>query len=158
MTSFSIGGFIHLYRSLLRFCHGMTGAEAAELTYLLNTANMDSLRFTFPDIALSEASPFEFTRRMGDNKRPYRTEVQFYKAMEALNKNIIYEAITADQREAVLKMRCIMRDVELAFYKSFDMDITDKRTIYGECISNLTPKEDEPSVCLMQEWINLSMA
>jgi len=158
MTSFSIGGFIHLYRSLLRFCHGMTGAEAAELTYLLNTANIDSLRFTFPDITLSEASPFEFTRRMADNKRPYRTEVQFYKSMEALNKNIIYEAITGEQREALLKMRCIMLDVEFAFYKSFDMDITDKRTVYGECTSHLVPIEDEPSVCLMQEWINLPSA
>ena len=100
-------GLIHLYRSLLRFCHGMSSAEAAELTYLLNTANIDSLRFTFPDIMLSEASPFEFTRRMADNKRPYRTEVQFYKSMEALNKNIIYEAITGEQREALLKMRCM---------------------------------------------------
>lgn len=136
----------------------MSSHEAKELTYMLNTANMDSLHFVLPDIRLSEASPFEFTRRMDDNKRPYRTEVQFYKAIEALNHNIINEAITGDQREALLKIRCIMRDVEFAFYKSFDMDITDKRTVYGECISHLVPKEDEPSVCILEDWINLPMA
>lgn len=154
---FTLAGYTHFYRSLLRFCR-ISSHEAKELTYLLNTANMDSLKYTLPDFALSEASPFEFNRHMDDNKRPYRTEVQFYKSMEALNRNINREAITADQREALYKMRCIMRDIESAFYKSFGMDITDKRTVYAECVHHLVPRECEPSVCLMDEWIMLPSA
>ena len=29
--------------------------------------------------------------------------------------------------------------------------IEDKRTVYGECTYRLVPREDEPSVCLMQD-------
>ena len=154
---FSLTGYTHLYRSLLRFCR-ISSHEAKELTYLLNTANMDSLKYVLPDFILTEASPFEFNRRMDDNRRPYRTEVQFYKSMESLKYNINREAITAEQREAFYKMRCIMRDIESAFYKSFGIDITDRRTVYSECLHHLIPHQFEPSVCLMDEWIKLPSA
>jgi len=36
------------------------------------------------------------------------------------------------------------------------MEIEDKRTVYGECTYRLVPREDEPSVCLMHDWIYLS--
>ena len=35
------------------------------------------------------------------------------------------------------------------------MEIEDKRTVYGECTYHLVPREDEPSVCLMHDWIYL---
>ena len=35
------------------------------------------------------------------------------------------------------------------------MEIEDKRTVYGECTYRLVPREDEPSVCLMHDWIDL---
>jgi hypothetical protein len=154
---FTLTGFSHLYRSLLRFCR-MSGHEAKELVYYLNTANLDSLRYAMPDFLLSEATPLEFDRCMNRSVRPYRTEVQFYKAMEALNRNINREAITADQRGALLKMRCIMREVESAFYKCFEMDISDKRTVYAACAGQLMPEPNEPSVCLMGDWLALTSA
>jgi hypothetical protein len=154
---FTLTGFSHLYRSLLRFCR-VSSHEAKELVYYLNTANMDSQRYALPGLPLLEASPLEFDRSMERYKRPYRTEVQFYKAMEALSRNIHREAITADQLSALLKMRCIMREVESAFYKCFDMDISDKRTVYTACAGLLVPEETEPSVCLMEDWLALTSA
>lgn len=38
------------------------------------------------------------------------------------------------------------------------MEIEDKRTVYGECTYRLVPREDEPSVCLMHDWIYLPSA
>ncbi|MEY8312364.1 hypothetical protein AALA61_10315 [Oscillospiraceae bacterium 42-9] len=38
------------------------------------------------------------------------------------------------------------------------MEIEDKRTVYGECTYHMTPREDEPSVCLMHDWIYLPSA
>lgn len=34
----------------------------------------------------------------------------------------------------------------------------DKRTVYEECTYRLVPREDEPSVCLMHDWIYLPSA
>ena len=154
---FTLTGFSHLYRSMLRFCR-MNVHEAKELIYYLNTANLDSLRFSAPGITPTEATPIEFDRFMDRSARPYRTEVQFYKAMEALNRNISREAITAEQRGALLKMRCIMREIESAFYKCFGMDISDRRTVYAACAGQLMPDANEPSVCLMQDWLTLTSA
>ena len=154
---FTLTGFSHLYRSLLRF-YRMNVHEAKELIYYLNTANLDSLRYSVPHMTLTESTPIEFDRCMDRSARPYRTEVQFYKAMEALNRNIYREAITAEQRGALLKMRCIMREVESAFFKCFGMDISDGRTVYAACANQLVPEDNEPSVCLMKDWMELTGA
>ena len=39
-----------------------------------------------------------------------------------------------------------------------DMEIEDKRTVYGECLYRLIPSDCEPSVCLMNDWICLPSA
>lgn len=43
-------------------------------------------------------------------------------------------------------------------YTIHGMEIEDKRTVYGECTYRLVPREDEPSVCLMHDWIYLPSA
>ena len=43
-------------------------------------------------------------------------------------------------------------------YTIHGMEIEDKRTVYGECTYRLVPREDEPSVCLMHDWIYLPTA
>lgn len=154
---FSIVGHAHFYRSLLRFCQ-LTAHEAKGLTYMLNTANMDSYSIYHQDKRITESSHIEFSRRMDKVKRPYRTEVQFYKAMLVLRNNISFEAITNDQREAVLFMRYLMGDIEAQFYKSFSMDITDPRTVFSKCVNDLIPTDLEPSVCLLDDWFSLSFA
>ena len=42
-----IPGYIHLYRSMLRF-YDMPSAELKEMLYLLNTGNLDSYGFYHP--------------------------------------------------------------------------------------------------------------
>ncbi len=40
----------------------------------------------------------------------------------------------------------------------YRMEITDKRTVYGECTYRLVPWEGKPGLCLMHEWIYLPSA
>lgn len=73
-TIISIPGYVHLYRSLLRF-YDMPENEVKEMLYLLNTANLDC--------------------------RPYRTEIQLYKSLLFLLRSIDRELIITSQREAL---------------------------------------------------------
>ena len=47
-TMISIPGYVHLYRSLLRF-YDMPENEVREMLYLLNTANLDCYEYYHPD-------------------------------------------------------------------------------------------------------------
>jgi len=51
-----------------------------------------------------------------------------------------------------------MNDTELRFYKAFDMEIDDERTIYRLCAKSLVPRRDEPGVCLIQDWLDIISA
>lgn len=44
------------------------------------------------------------------------------------------------------------------YMTKLSMEIEDKRTVYGECTYHMVPREDEPSVCLMHDWIYLPSA
>lgn len=154
----SVPGYGHLYRSLLRF-RGISVHEARRLIYMLNTANLDSFIYTHPDARIREAESATFSRMVErGNYRPYRTEVQLYKALVVLKCNIIPAALISEQREALARLRGLMRDIDLSFYKTFEMDIDDIRTVYADCAFNLIPREDEPSVCLVRDWIYLPSA
>ena len=48
--------------------------------------------------------------------------------------------------------------IHIWFYKAYNMEFEDKRTVYSECAFRLIPREDEPSVCLMHDWIYLPTA
>ena len=117
-TIISIPGYVHLYRSLLRF-------------------------YDMPETK---------------DCRPYRTEVQLYKSLLFLKRSIDRDLIVSAQREALQTLRCIISNLEYRFYKAYGMEIEDKRTVYGECTYRLVPREDEPSVCLMHDWIYLPTA
>jgi len=155
---FSMTGYSHLYRSLLRFCD-MPSNEAKSLVYCLNTANLDSVRFENPDVCVIESTPYVFSYRIVSfDCRPYRTEVQLYKSLCALEKSIIREALTDGQREAFERLHCIMSNLEYRFYKTFGVEISDVSTVYSECSFGLVPWVDEPSVCMMHDWIMLPNA
>lgn len=157
-TIFSIPGYVHLYRSLLRF-YNMPGGEAKELLYLLNTANLDSFGHHHPERAITESGPVAFCSKLEQGRhRPYRTEVQLYKSLLALKRGIDRDCIVTAQREALQSLRCIISNIEYRFFKAYGMEIEDKRTVYSACAYRLTPQEDEPSVCLMHDWICLPMA
>jgi len=155
---FSIAGYSHLYRSLLRFCN-MSTNEAKSLVYRLNTANLDSARYNTPGIYAAESTPYTFSSAIERFEcRPYRTEVQLYKSLCALDKNIMHTAITDEQKEALAQLLCIISNVEYRFYKTFGVEIYDELTVYSECAFGLMPREDEPSVCMMNDWLLLPSA
>ena len=112
-----VKGYVHLYRSLLRF-YDMPENEIKEMLYLLNTANVDCYGCYHLDRDL----------------------------------------IITSQREALQTLRCIISNIEYRFYKAYSMEIEDKRTVYDACAYHLIPKEDEPSVCIMHDWIYLPSA
>lgn len=92
------------------------------------------------------------------NYRPYRTEIQLHKALVCLKHCVDREFMTVEQREALQKLHCIISNIEYRFYKAFGVEIDDNRTVYGECAFSLVPDEDEPSVCLMHDWVYLPTA
>ncbi len=153
-----IPGYVHLYRSMLRF-YDMPSAELKEMLYLLNTANLDSYGFHHPEAHVVESGPVAFCGWLDHRyARPYRTEVQLYKSLLALKRSIDRDCIVTSQREALQMLRCVISNLEYRFYKAYNMEFEDKRTVYSECAFRLIPHEDEPSVCLMHDWIYLPTA
>lgn len=153
-----ISGYVHLYRSMLRF-YDMPSAKLKEMLYLLNTANLDSYGFHHPEARVVESGPVAFCGWLDHRcERPYRTEVQLYKALLSLKRSIDRECIITAQREALQMLCCVIGNLEYRFFKAYGMEIEDKRTVYGACTYHLVPKEDEPSVCLMRDWIYLPSA
>lgn len=55
-TLYSLPGYIHLYRSLLRFCD-MPENEIKEMLYQLNSANLDCFAYYHPDFHVFESGP-----------------------------------------------------------------------------------------------------
>lgn len=153
MYRFNLKGYAHLYRSLLRFI-GMEARETKRLLYLLNTANLDSYRYRYPDRYVMESDPGLFAKHLDSAVRPYHTEVQLYKSLHCLRQNIDMGYIVEEQRQAVRQLMCIMRNLEYRFHKCFGIDIDDKQTIYAECAYDLIPDEDEePNCCIFLDWL-----
>ena len=61
-TIISIPGYVHLYRSLLRF-YDMPENEVREMLYLLNTANLDCYEYYHPDRSVIQSGPVAFCIR-----------------------------------------------------------------------------------------------
>lgn len=153
-----IPGYIHLYRSLLRFYFAAEN-DIKEMLYQLNTANLDCFGYYHPTVFLVQSGPAMFSQWLDNtNYRPYRTEVQLYKALRCLQYSVEQDLMTSSQREALQKLCCIISNIEYRFYKTFGMEIEDNRTVYNMCAFSLIPKEDEPSVPLLHEWIYLPTA
>lgn len=142
-------GYVHLYQSLLRF-YDMPGNEVREMLYRLNTANLDCYGYYHPEKYLVESGPEAFCHWLERKDcRPYRTEVQLYKSLLFLKRSVDWDLLVASQREALQNLKCVLSNLEYRFYKAYGMEIEDKRTVYGDCVYHLVPREDEPSVCLI---------
>ena len=71
-TIVSIPGYVHLYRSLLRF-YDMPENELREMLYLLNTANLDCYGYYHPERELVESGPVAFCHWLETmDCQPYR--------------------------------------------------------------------------------------
>ena len=120
---------------------------------------IDCYEYYHPDRSVIQSGPVAFCGWLETKDcRPYRTEVQLYKSLLFLKRSIDRDLIVSAQREALQTLRCIISNLEYRFYKAYGMEIEDKRTVYGECTYRLVPREDEPSVCLMHDWIYLPTA
>ena len=152
MTRFSISGYSRFYKSLPRFCRDITEKDAAELTYLLYTANLESYRHKRPDIVIDELRMTAFYNRLIESKqKSYRTIIQLYRAMEALSLSIDTKCVEVGQAKAYLDIWFIMDDIEDRFIRNYDMEIYDKRTIYRLCKRGLVPYKNEPGLCLLED-------
>ena len=104
-TIVSIPGYVHLYRSLLRF-YDMPENEIREMLYLLNTANLDCYEYDHPELELVESGPVAFCRWLERKDcRPYRTEVQLYKSLLFLQRSVDRDLIVTSQREALQTLK-----------------------------------------------------
>ena len=120
---------------------------------------LENTDYYHPDRSVIQSGPVAFCGWLETKDcRPYRTEVQLYKSLLFLKRSIDRDLIVSAQREALQTLRCIISNLEYRFYKAYGMEIEDKRTVYGECTYRLVPREDEPSVCLMHDWIYLPTA
>ena len=100
-TIVSIPGYVHLYRSLLRF-YDMPENEVREMLYLLNTANLDCYAYYHSEVHVMESGPVAFCGWLEEmDCRPYRTEVQLYKALLYLKRSVDRDLIVTSQREAL---------------------------------------------------------
>lgn len=87
-TIVSIPGYVHLYRSLLRF-YDMPENEVREMLYLLNTANLDCYEYYHPEREVAQSGPVAFSGWLEQKEcRPYRTEVQLYKSLLFLKRSV----------------------------------------------------------------------
>ena len=68
-TIISIPGYVHLYRSLLRF-YDIPENEVREMLYLLNTANLDCYEYYHPDRSVIQERTGRFLRMAGNERLP----------------------------------------------------------------------------------------
>ncbi len=102
----SIPGYVHLYRSLLRFYHTSEN-EIKEMLYVLNTANLDCFGYSHPNIYVVQSGPALFSNWLDNMRcRPYRTEVQLYKATR---RSVWRSTITVPFTMSVFSVLCRTR-------------------------------------------------
>jgi hypothetical protein len=155
IKNFSISGYARFYRSLPRFFRDMSNSHALKLTYGLYAAVNDAYRYKNPGAYLTEYDEdcfYDVLRQT--NVKPYRTEIQLYRAMEAILFNLEIPALKNSRLACVMELSFMMCNTELRFYKAFDMEIDDERTIYRMCARSLIPRRDEPGLCIKQDWID----
>lgn len=155
--TFTLSGFSRFYFSLLRFNQDMYADYALKLTYGLYLSVNDVYRHRNPDEIHTEYSENEFSVMIQKSKKQaYKTIIQLFCAMEAILYYITKkkEILKKCKLTGISEMLSMMDEMELRFYKAFDMKIDDSRTIYNVCARSLTPRRDEPGLCIMQDWID----
>jgi hypothetical protein len=89
--------------------------------------------------------------RFSDTK-PYRTEVQFHRAMEAIFYSLNLTTVKPEHTAHVVELALMIGNSALKFFKSYGMEIEDTRTVYRKCTRSLVTTDDEPGLCLLNDW------
>lgn len=143
VTCFTPAGFSRFAHSLSRFL-GMKCTEAMVLTNQCARANFDAVRASSP-----KNSNVIQGISLWDIGKPYHTEIQLYKSIQALLENM---AISDEKsvQDTTAHLRAIMNDLNDRFWNSYGIDIEDELTVYAQCESTLEPAS-EPFVCLLED-------
>jgi hypothetical protein len=136
-------GYRHMYRSLLRF-FPINDLRALELLYRLYIGNLDSCQYAGIPLIMMELTPDGFYSLTTPLVRPYHTEVQLYRSMNGLLRNIHHEATIQDTRSAVRQFHTMIESLERRFENTYGCSITDPKTTYDECWNRLTIRNSEP--------------
>lgn len=148
---FTPAGFSRFTLSLSRFC-GMNRNEALVLTNLCARANFDAFRAAAPGERRGEIRGLASFSLWNDGK-PYQTEVQLYKAIQALLPNM--EGGEHADTEAAAHLRALQNDLNEHCWNSYGLDMEDERTVYALCEPTLEP-EAEPACVLLEDWKRLN--
>lgn len=146
---FTPAGFSRFSHSLSRFC-GMNRTEALMFANRCARANFDTFRAAPPDDRAGKLEGLSLS--LWDEAKPYQTEVQLYKSMQALLANIGGE--TDVQREAASHLRALCNDLNEHCWNSYGLDMEDERTVYALCGDTLEPT-NEPACVLLEDWNRL---
>lgn len=136
-------GYRHMYRSLLRF-YPIGKLDALSLLYTLYIGNLDSCQYEDVSLTMMELTTDGFCSLTEPFARPYHTEVQLYRSMNSLLRNIRYEATIQDTRDAVKQFRTMIDSLECRFENTYECAITHPKTTYNECWNRLVVRESEP--------------
>ncbi len=136
---FSLPGYRRLYRSLLAYTN-LTDAASKGLTYLLNTANIDTCREYYPRRRFNELDCVSFLQTLNRPASPYKTAVQMYKSLEFLLAHISLDAITDDQKAAVKMAGVVLDDIAAQFAREYGADIDGQETVYALCSHSFNPR------------------
>lgn len=155
IKKFTISGFAKFYRSLLKYGRDKDRSCASELTYNLYVSVNDVYLHKNPNACITKYGETDFCDMLQKTGiKPYKTVMQFYRALEALYRAIDEETdalITFDQLRALFTVSSMMDDIESRFRKAFNVKIYDESTVYAICAESLVPRRDEPGVCLMRD-------
>lgn len=146
---FTFAGFSRFSHSLSRFC-GMNRTQALVLANQCARANFDTFRAVPPDDREGKVEGLSLS--LWDDAKPYQTEVQLYKSMQALLDNIGDE--TGLQRETAAHLRALCNDLNEHCWNGYGLDIEDNLTVYALCEATLEPA-DEPACVLLEDWNRL---
>jgi len=144
-------GYRHMYRSLIRFC-GMDGSDASALLYPLYIGNVDSCVYTGVPLTELELSRDGFCSLTEPYARPYHTELQMYRSMIGLLRNIRKEATIEETRAAVRQFNRLIAALQDRFEAVYECEITDPKTRYNECWGRLTVRRSEPLTIFRSEY------
>ena len=140
-------GYRHMYRSLLRF-FSMGKSDALALLYPLYIGNLDSCQYEKVPLNMIELTTDGFHSLAVPFARPYHTEVQLFRSMIGLLRNIRYEATIQDTRNAMKQFRTMIDSLEFRFENTYDCAITDPKTTFSECWTRLIVRDSEPMTAL----------
>ena len=139
----SIEGHRHMYRSLMRYFN-LDRQGAAKLLYSLYMGNIDTCNYYGVQVPEIELSRDAFYSLAEPYARPYHTELQMYRSMLSLQRNIQREATIQETRIAARCFEQMIDDLMDRFERVYDCEITDPRTRYDECWGRLTVRNCEP--------------